>query len=230
MDMKMTHETISAFTDGEMRSGGVDEMMARLRDPDGRSTWDIYQKIGDALRSEELVANIRPGFEARLFARLETEPILLMPAASAGRPDEPAPERSQETGFATGSDADGVCGVVAVAARQSLLRRFGVPGAAAAAVAALAFISTPQLMVALTKAPATFAGMTAPGSRLASADIQLAAAPGLAKTDGAAAHHEDVLRDPGLDEYLMAHQRFSPSVYSTAQFARASTFVNETGK
>jgi sigma-E factor negative regulatory protein RseA len=39
-----------------------------------------------------------------------------------------------------------------------------------------------------------------------------------------------VLRAQGIDEYLMAHQRFSPSVYSSAQYARSATFANESGK
>jgi sigma-E factor negative regulatory protein RseA len=38
------------------------------------------------------------------------------------------------------------------------------------------------------------------------------------------------LRDPGIDDYLLAHQRFSPSVYSTAQYARSATFVNDSNK
>jgi sigma-E factor negative regulatory protein RseA len=35
----------------------------------------------------------------------------------------------------------------------------------------------------------------------------------------------EVLRDTRIDEYLLAHQRFSPSVYSTAQYARSATFA-----
>jgi sigma-E factor negative regulatory protein RseA len=39
-----------------------------------------------------------------------------------------------------------------------------------------------------------------------------------------------VLRDAQIDEYLLAHQRFSPSLYSTALYARSSTFVTESDK
>jgi sigma-E factor negative regulatory protein RseA len=38
------------------------------------------------------------------------------------------------------------------------------------------------------------------------------------------------LRDPLIDQYLLAHQRFSPSVYSTAQYARSAAFANEKDK
>jgi sigma-E factor negative regulatory protein RseA len=41
---------------------------------------------------------------------------------------------------------------------------------------------------------------------------------------------EVVLRDPRIDDYLLAHQRFSPSMYSTAQFARSATFETAPGK
>jgi sigma-E factor negative regulatory protein RseA len=40
----------------------------------------------------------------------------------------------------------------------------------------------------------------------------------------------EVLRDPRIDDYLLAHQRFSPSVYSTAQYARSATFAVESDK
>ena len=39
-----------------------------------------------------------------------------------------------------------------------------------------------------------------------------------------------VMRDPQIDAYLIAHQQFSPSLYSTAQFARAASFANESAK
>jgi sigma-E factor negative regulatory protein RseA len=39
-----------------------------------------------------------------------------------------------------------------------------------------------------------------------------------------------VLRDPRIDEYLLAHQRFSPSMFSTAQYARSATFATDSGK
>jgi len=38
------------------------------------------------------------------------------------------------------------------------------------------------------------------------------------------------LRDPQFDQYLLAHQRFSPSVYSTAQYARSAAFANDKDK
>lgn len=38
------------------------------------------------------------------------------------------------------------------------------------------------------------------------------------------------LRDARIDEYLQAHQRFSPSLYTTAQYSRAAAFAVEKDK
>ncbi len=94
--------------------------------------------------------------------------------------------------------------------KKTGVRRLALPGVLAAAAAAVAFVATPQLMVAMQGAPASSAAIA------------------VVATDAARARL--VMRDQGLDEYLMAHQRFSPSVYSSAQYARSATFANESGK
>lgn len=96
------------------------------------------------------------------------------------------------------------------AALGNRLRRLAMPGAAVAAAVVLTVLTVPHL-----------AGL-APGATPA-AKPEVAA---LAVVTGA----PDVLRDARIDEYLLAHQRFSPSVYSTAQFARSATFATESGK
>jgi len=101
----------------------------------------------------------------------------------------------------------------------SQLRRWAMPSmAAAAAMATVAFIATPQLMVAMKSEPA----MTSTTS-VASANPQAAVTP-------ASTPEGVVLRDPRIDDYLLAHQRFSPSVYSSAQYARSATFANDSNK
>ena len=112
-----------------------------------------------------------------------------------------------------------VAPVLAVQARKSGLRRIALPGVLAAAAAAVAFVGTPQLMVAMHGAPSTAA-------------VAVVSDSGVARTalNANAARAGVVMRDQGIDEYLMAHQRFSPSVYSSAQYARSATFANESGK
>lgn len=106
---------------------------------------------------------------------------------------------------------------VAARARRSGIRRIALPGVLAAAAAAVAFVGTPQLMVAMQG--------TAPA-------VAVVSDSGVARTalGASAVPAGAVMRDQGIDEYLMAHQRFSPSVYSSAQYARSATFANESGK
>ena len=110
--------------------------------------------------------------------------------------------------------------VFPVQARKSGLRRIALPGVLAAAAAAVAFVGTPQLMVALN------------GSPVAGPAIAVMSDSGVARTalNANAVRAGAVLRDQGIDDYVMAHQRFSPSVYSSAQYARSATFANESGK
>ena len=79
----------------------------------------------------------------------------------------------------------------------------------AAAVAVAAFLTVPQMMT--SNAPV----------------VTAAAAP---ETITVASKDGEVLRDPRIDDYLLAHQRFSPSVYSSAQYARAATFAVDSDK
>ncbi len=136
--------------------------------------------------------------------------------AAAVRPDFAARMAarlaSEPTYIATATQpSPAVVGPVVV--RQRWLQRFAMPGAAVAAAVVLTVIGVPRL------AGVQFGG--------ASHDVALA------KTDALALNGAPgtvVLRDPRMEEYLLAHQRFSPSVFSTAQFARSATFATDSLK
>ena len=83
-------------------------------------------------------------------------------------------------------------------------RRFGMRGAGVAAAVVLTLVAIPKL------------GLQHHGG-VSVASIATPAGPA-----GPAA--SEVLRNPQIDEYLLAHQRYSPSVYSTAQLARSAIF------
>ncbi len=224
MNTNMTQEQISALVDGELGDFEAEAALAALRHAGGRDTWEIYHRIGDVLRSDEMALELSPDFSQRLFDRLEAEPIIIAPAL--------APARE-----AAAADAIVVPDVGVVLPSRRALKRFALPGmVAAAAVATVAFITTPQMMVAGTDdAPAAVAAAPVGQPVLANAAMETTAgvAPvvAVAKTKAAAAEPEEViLRDPRIDEYLFAHQRFSSSVYSTAQFARSSSFASTPGK
>jgi sigma-E factor negative regulatory protein RseA len=102
-------------------------------------------------------------------------------------------------------------------AKQDVIKRFAMPGMAVAAVAVAAFLTVPQMM---TQNAPMVASIPAPIVLASVAPEKLT----VASQDG------EVLRDPRIDEYLLAHQRFSPSVYSTAQYARSATFAVDSDK
>ena len=181
---ELTRERISALVDGECGEVEADIALAALHGEGDQANWEIYHQIGDVLRSDDMAVNMRADFSTRMAARLAAEPIHLMPEAH--------PPASSAVRTAQG------------------FRRWALPGAiAAAAAAAMAFVATPQLMVALK-------GSTDP--------VPTVATMAASATEGA------VLRDERIDDYLLAHQRFSPSVFSTTQYARTAAFASDSDK
>jgi sigma-E factor negative regulatory protein RseA len=196
----VSREMISAFADSEFTDAEIATVMAALRRPGGKQDWELYHQVGDVLRSNDMAFNMSPRFYARMSAALEREPVIVAPS----------PQTSNE-----------------VVQRQG--NRWAIPGmaAAAAAVAAVAFVATPQLMLAVKGASQPKATISS-GAALASAAAS-SVAPAVVKTV-ATQGRGVVLRDERIDDYLLAHQQFSPSLYSTAQYARSATFANDSGK
>ncbi|HZX29017.1 MAG TPA: RseA family anti-sigma factor [Telluria sp.] len=75
---KKLREHISALADGALPDAELELALAALQEPDGRRAWEIYHRIGDALRAEG-----DPGpsaqFAATLAARLAAEPAPAQP-------------------------------------------------------------------------------------------------------------------------------------------------------
>ncbi len=212
---KMSREQISALADNELAESQLDMALATLRQPEEQMAWDVYHQIGDVLRSDDMAIAMRPDFASRMAVRLAAEPTFIAPLTG------PVPSVARETG------RGGKVGV------HNRFRRFAIPGAVAAAAASVALITAPQLMVATkgnavhdnaqimvasTRSPVSHAAVMS-----ASAAQPVVAAP-------VATEVGMVLRDPHIDEYLRAHQRFSPSVYSSAQFARSATLGRDSEK
>lgn len=199
MDTKQIgREQISAFADGELSEQQLEVVLAALQQEEGRADWEIYHQIGDVLRSDDMAVELSSDFAARMSARLEAEPTILAPQVSTS--SIPLTEQAISTAS--------VC--------ERSAKRWAMPSmVAAAAVATAAFFATPQLMVALKgETISAVAGATL-ASLSSSDEVPIGAASVPAGV---------VLRDPRIDDYVLAHQRFSPSLYSTAQYARSATF------
>lgn len=206
------HESISALADGELSDAQLDAVLASLHAADKRQTWEIYHQIGDVLRSDDLAVNLSPDFSSRFSAMLDAEPTILAPNAQA--------KESQ----------------------QGLSRRanyFGLAALGMAAAAMFALVLAPQLQPTLDGAsvPAIQIGKAPQGE----ASVQLAsgsgktempvksANPAAAATGDAgkgAEEQPDMLRDPRIDSYLMAHQRFSPAISNGTQYVTRANAVS----
>jgi sigma-E factor negative regulatory protein RseA len=197
---KIGQERISELVDGELASSYIPVTFATLNGREGQDTWDLYHQIGDVLRSDDMAISMSPNFAASFSARLDAEPTIIAPGLMQG-----------QTGMQDNTNAS--------KSDQHWSKRFSMQGlAVAATVAVFAFISAPQLMVALKGASQndhTSSAMIATnGNQQVIANTQ----------------EGTVLRDPQIDQYLLAHQRFSPSAYSIAQYARPATFATESNK
>lgn len=187
---KMTQEQISALADGELDDRHINIAVAALRELERQSDWEIYHQIGDVLRSSDMAVALSSEFSVRMAARLKAEPPIIMPSVRN-----------------------------AAEVTKQLPRRWALSSMiAAASMATVAFVTTPQLMVAMKDKAALNEEMVASSTPPLIEQSVIAAG---------SVSGDVVLRDPRIDDYLLAHQQFSPSLYSTAQYARSATFSNK---
>jgi|SRR5450830_122694 len=215
MDTKeISREQISALADGELVDAHVNMALAVLRQPEEQITWDLYHQIGDVLRSDEMAFSLSDGFAAKMRARLDAEPTIIAPQLQAS-----AAEQIVVPAAVAGNG---------VSSRKRFVRRFAMPGAAvAAAVVAVVFVTAPQQTVTMANH-----GTTTSPAMMQSGITTVAAtsAPQNAVQVSSLAQQGEVTRDPRIDDYLLAHQRFSPSMYSSVQYARSAAFAIDSDK
>lgn len=130
-------EQLSALVDGEAESSAFEDACDRWRlESHLRDDWHVYQLIGDVMRSDELATSgAGPDRFMRGFsARLEAEPVVLAPMASAAAAGRPARGqrlrlRAWRTSFAVAA------GVFAVGGLAWMLNPALLPGGAGASLA-----------------------------------------------------------------------------------------------
>ncbi|MBC7488673.1 MAG: sigma-E factor negative regulatory protein [Glaciimonas sp.] len=204
---EIPREQISALADGELPNAYVDMVLAVLQNSEGLATWDVYHQIGDILRSDDTAMMLSFDFTSRVFERLGAEPARIV------APLEVVPVASEHID---------VNNVFAATGTRSM-RRFALPSmVAAAAVAGGAFIKAPHMI--------TGNNQSTNSAMLAAVQMTLASASninvGYGTQEGTtSATDNEVLRDSRIDEHLSAHQRFSLSLLSNAQYARSATFT-----
>lgn len=185
-------EAVSSLMDGEADHAELDALIRQLEQSGLKDEWDLYHQIGDALRSDDLNMPMSSSFNEKFAERFASEPVIL----SAPLPAE-KPQGSSERKFAP--------------------YKWGFAGAIAAGL--MAFVLMPQI-AGTGKVPAHPAEMVAAksGFQLASAKPEVRSAQASASDEVAVVkpNQLDMLRDPRIDSYLVAHQRFSPTISKAA--------------
>ena len=204
------------MADGELSDAQLDSLLASLNEAESKDAWEIYHQIGDVLRSEELAVTFSADFSQRFSEKLNAEPVILAPAAM---------QKSKA------QDKQG---------KQKFLGAYAAVASMAAA-AVFAFIMIPQLQSFQAKPDATnqisskstnagsvqLANHTEnPGINTLAVNEPAKQASQLMVGNDKQPVEIDMLRDPRIDSYLMAHQRFSPAINNGAQYVTHANAVS----
>ncbi len=252
MENKIRAERLSSLLDGELDEKELDALLLALNDEDALQDWDSYQQIGVALRGEAHVA-MSSDFATRVAAQLQNEPAHSVVAATTLKTPVAQPvvesnlvQRLSKKWLAFAAAAGAaVTALTMVSAPQVMVALNGDEKASSSAPVQLAATKPVTLLAnSVSQAPVPDASMNQIGQNAAT--VQFGEQSGLPvltiggqltsveTTRRLIADGKPVevvyLRDPLIDQYLLAHQRFSPSVYSTAQYARSAAFANEKDK
>ncbi len=183
-------EQISALVDDEHGAEALNLLMSTSNFEKLRKNWETYHQIGDVLNSDDLAIAMSAGFSTRMREQLASEPTYIK-------------------------------------AKQKSSNRYDHKIIyATAAMLALATILVPRFAGhdgAEINAP-YFAGQfmaASDGGQLRSAGVALTSSGKTVATevDGNYAKAQPkMLRDPEIDSYLAAHQRYSTSMYSAVEY------------
>ena len=200
-------EMLSALADGQLSGNALTQALEFSSQDEGRETWQLYQLVGDVLRSPELARPVDNGdFLARLRTQLAQEAA---PVAQATASSPTAPAQPVLTQFTPPPQA----------ANDSVFRWKMVAGLASlAAVATLVWSAVGGL-----GGPPAGAQMAAvPAPVTAPVSVQ---APAVAVADSQASQ-QVMIRDPRLDELLAAHKQFggTSALQLPAGFLRNANF------
>lgn len=172
-------EKISVLVDGELSSTEMDKVLSSLYDSQEKDTWELYHRIGDVLRSDEMDVPLSADFSKKMHNLLENEPLIMVPSHKK------------------------LQGKFGGHLQHKSIKKFIVSGMAAVAAVAFVVINVNQ-------------------KDIVQDDNSIVASSGSAATHSTAGNLALVSdnQDSTLDDYMLAHRRFSPSFYGAAQYVR----------
>jgi len=199
-DNNQLKEQISALMDGECHDQELNQTLASLRVESHQNNWEIYHQIGDILNSNESSIKLSSDFNARFNAKLQD--------CVAFEPGRFTASRKMSTHFNS---------------------KFAY---ALAAMLALATILVPQFAGhdgAEVGAP-YIAGQFMSANYADRSKTSLSTVASNKKLDSSRSESQTtMLRDPLIDRYLAAHQRYSNSMYSAVEY-ETSPIIQDAGK
>ena len=193
MQNEQLKERISALVDAEHQEQDFGMLIEALRADENKNDWEVYQHIGDILRSEDLSIVPSTDFAKKLRAQLAFEPVY------PGRKRRVLSQINHQFAYA-------IAAMVALVA--ILVPQFaGNEGAEVNApyftgqfAAANNVKQVKPSLIALT--PSQNQNMIRLRHKQSGTEVQM-------------------LRDPLVDSYLAAHQQYSKSMYSAVEYESA---------
>lgn len=208
-------ELISSMLDGELTDAQLDAVLIRLKSDEGKqmqAIWDQYHQVGDVLRSEDLALPLSADFSKKFSAVLDAEPVILAPKLNTLSTEKVKESLSKSPYFAISSMAAAIMVAFIMAPQILPLLR---PQA------------TPEAQMAKAEQSDGFAAV--PGVKLASNASSSGQANNSEKKEVEFApkleNQVEMLRDPILDSYLLAHQKVSPSFDNGARYIKRANVV-----
>ena len=213
------NENISALLDGEIDNTALDAIFADLDSTESKDTWELYHRIGDVLRSDDLATPLSTDFNQRFAARFASEPVILMPKMhvrnEAKESDKPQYLRSYMS-VATAAIAALFAFVFLpqwLQLNQTQMQTVQMSGAAAP-------VSANKLQLASASVTADLPAQAQNGAQIGpSADLPKS----VNEPQGT---QIEMLRDPRIDSYLIAHQKFSPAISAGTQYVTRANAVS----
>ncbi len=206
-------ELISSAIDGELSTKQLDELMGKIRADDTDDlmvTWENYHVIGDVLRSDDLSVEFSSDFARKFSARLDAEPTILAPANSEKRNGADTSKNNKRTYWGVASIAAMVMlGVMLAPQISPLLKPTGSAEGLATKVEQPDPFTLPSVKLASNSNGNASSSQGKEGEFASKLESQV-----------------EMLRDPRLDSYLLAHQKVSPSFDNGARFVQRANVVS----
>lgn len=198
---KHMQEQLSSLIDGEHADADLDFILASMGAAE-KNDWEVYQRIGELLNSEESSVDVSADFSTRMTAALALEPTYSLTSKV-----KKFPHQSPKIMYA-----------MAAMLAFSLIMVPEFAGQQGADVVAPYYSGQFSTQNSYTQSKTELAILSPGGNAENRSEAKLAASATSATSGTPGSPGSRMVRDPELDSYLAAHLRYSNSVYSAVEY------------